>query len=82
MRNPAAEVIVSAIGFLVCVFATIGVALAGHPAWSCVFAGAALAYAIVFAVARTELQEERRKASRQYVPRSPDFPEQAKHDIR
>ena len=79
MRNPAAEVIVSAIGFLVCVIATLAVAANGNPGWACVFAGAGLAYAIVFAVARTELQEERRKVSR---PRVPSFPEQRKHDIR
>lgn len=79
MRNPAAEVIVSAIGFLVCVVATLATAVGGNPGWACIFAGAALAYAIVFAVARTELLEERRKVAR---PRVPSFPEQRKHDIR
>lgn len=79
MRNPAAEVIISTIGFVICVIATVAVSLNGNPGWGCVFAGAGLAYAIVFAVARTELLEERRKASRPYVP---SFPEQRKHDIR
>ena len=78
MRNPAAEVILAAIGFALCVVVTLTTAFRGNPGWACVFAGCALAYAIAFAVARTELQEERRKVTRPHVP---SFPEQRKHDI-
>lgn len=83
MRNPAAEVIVAAIGCIVSAIAAVSLALEGHPAWGCVLAGAAVAYAIVFAVARTEMLEERRKVEKAVprVPRAPDFPEQRKHDV-
>lgn len=84
MRNPAAEMIVAAVGFAICVVVSLSLGFGGHPGWGCVFAGVGVAYAIVFAVAHTDLKEERRKAeiARSYVPSPPDFPAQRKHPIR
>lgn len=82
MRNPAAEMIVAAIGFVVCFVAALATAAVGNPGWGCVFAGAGIAYAIVFAIARTDMLEQRRKLTRPRVLSPPDFPPQRKHPIR
>jgi len=80
--NLAGTVIVSAIGFAVTAICTLFTAFVQDSPWSFLFAGLCVGYAIVFAIHMTDLRNERRKVSRQYVPRAPDFPEQRKHDIR
>lgn len=84
MRNPAAEMIVAAIGFAICVVASLSLGFGDHAGWGCLFAGVGVAYAIAFAVAHADVKEARRKAeiARQYVPSPPDFPAQRKHPIR
>ena len=84
MRNPAAEMIVAAIGFAICAVVALSLGFTGHAGWGCLFAGVGVAYAIAFAVAHADVKEARRKVgiARHYVPSPPSFPRQRKHPIR
>lgn len=76
-----AALIVSAIGFLVCLVGALATMAAKRPGWAFFLAGACLAFAWVFALEWSE--HKRLRISQRSVPeRVPDFPPQRKHPIR
>lgn len=60
-NNPAAAVIVAAIGLIVCATAAISLGLRGHGATASVLGGVCVGYAVLFAVEWKALQEKKRR---------------------
>jgi len=63
-NNPAAAVIVAAIGLIVCAIAAISLALRGHGATASVLGGVCVGYAVLFAVEWKEYKQQQQRRSR------------------